>query len=201
VFPKQLQQFEASARTTARRQAGHADDLKLGMVDVKWSVEEYTATFGDDDRSLSARSTTRAVHAQRRRPNRSGPATATTSATSGSSREHRTDRRGRREADSRARAPAGDGAALHGVVQAGADNDRLGAREHHRFEAAGKPFVYLVPSAAIFALDDAADACCGGSTERRARARSSVAELSAAHAHEDLEDTISELARVRAIGS
>ena len=31
------------------------------------------------------------------------------------------------------------------------------AREHHRFEAAGKPFVYLVPSAAIFALDDAAD--------------------------------------------
>ena len=33
-----------------------------------------------------------------------------------------------------------------------------GAREHHRFEAAGKPFVYLVPSAAIFALDEAADA-------------------------------------------
>ena len=31
------------------------------------------------------------------------------------------------------------------------------AREHHRFEAAGKPFVYLVPSAAIFALDAAAD--------------------------------------------
>ncbi len=29
------------------------------------------------------------------------------------------------------------------------------AREHHRFEAAGKPFVYLVPSAAIFELDDA----------------------------------------------
>ena len=25
------------------------DDLNLGMVDVKWSVEEYTATFGDDD--------------------------------------------------------------------------------------------------------------------------------------------------------
>src|SRR4029077_6415814 len=33
-----------------------------------------------------------------------------------------------------------------------------GAREHHRFEAAGKPFVYLVPSAAIFELDEAADA-------------------------------------------
>ena len=31
------------------------------------------------------------------------------------------------------------------------------AREHHRFEAAGKPYVYLVPSAAIFALDTSAD--------------------------------------------
>ena len=31
------------------------------------------------------------------------------------------------------------------------------AREHHRFESAGKPFVYLVPSAAIFELDEAAD--------------------------------------------
>ena len=32
------------------------------------------------------------------------------------------------------------------------------AREHHRFQAAGKPFVYLVPSAAIFELDESADA-------------------------------------------
>ena len=32
------------------------------------------------------------------------------------------------------------------------------AREHHRFEAGGTPFVYLVPSAAIFALDAPADA-------------------------------------------
>ena len=29
--------------------AGTPDDLNLGIVDVKWSVEEYTATFGDDD--------------------------------------------------------------------------------------------------------------------------------------------------------
>ena len=34
----------------------------------------------------------------------------------------------------------------------------LAVREHHRFEAAGRPFVYLVPSAAIFALDETADA-------------------------------------------
>ena len=29
---------------------------------------------------------------------------------------------------------------------------QLFANEHHRFEAAGKPYVYLVPSAAVFAL-------------------------------------------------
>jgi uncharacterized protein len=40
------------------------------------------------------------------------------------------------------------------------------AREHHRFEAAGKPFVYLVPSAAIFALDDVGDAILSAVTER-----------------------------------
>ena len=34
---------------------------------------------------------------------------------------------------------------------------RLGVREHHRFEAAGKPYLYLVPSAAIVGLDPAAD--------------------------------------------
>ena len=40
------------------------------------------------------------------------------------------------------------------------------AREHHRFEAAGKPFVYLVPSAAVFALDDVGDAILSAVTER-----------------------------------
>ena len=77
---------------------------------------------------------------------------------------------------------------------------QLGAREHHRFEAAGKPFVYLVPSAAIFALDDAADDVLRQLTERPRTREDLVAELSARHALEDLEDTISELARVRAIG-
>jgi quinohemoprotein amine dehydrogenase len=50
VFPKQLQQFEAvGVHNGADGQAGTPDDLELGMVDVKWSIEEYTATFGDDD--------------------------------------------------------------------------------------------------------------------------------------------------------
>ncbi len=76
----------------------------------------------------------------------------------------------------------------------------LGAREHHRFEAAGKPFVYLVPSAAIFALDDAADAILRTLSERPRTREELVAELAERHDHAELDDTISELARVRAIG-
>jgi quinohemoprotein amine dehydrogenase len=40
VHPKQLQQFEAVAFNNG---------VNLGIVDVKWSLEEYAATFGDDD--------------------------------------------------------------------------------------------------------------------------------------------------------
>jgi quinohemoprotein amine dehydrogenase len=50
VFPKMLARFEAVAW-------GHGtdgkpdtkDDLNLGVVDAVWSIEEYTATFDDDD--------------------------------------------------------------------------------------------------------------------------------------------------------
>lgn len=50
TFPKQLQQFEAVALASGPDgKAGTPDDLLLGPVDVKWSLEEYTATFGDDD--------------------------------------------------------------------------------------------------------------------------------------------------------
>jgi quinohemoprotein amine dehydrogenase len=50
VFPKQLQQFEAvGVHNGPDGKPGTPDDLDLGMVDVKWLVEEYTATFGDDD--------------------------------------------------------------------------------------------------------------------------------------------------------
>jgi quinohemoprotein amine dehydrogenase len=50
VFPKQLQQFEAvGVHNGPDGKPGTPDDFILGMVDVKWSVEEYTATFGDDD--------------------------------------------------------------------------------------------------------------------------------------------------------
>jgi quinohemoprotein amine dehydrogenase len=50
VFPKQLQQFEAIAiHNGPDGKTGTADDLNLGIVDVKWSLEEYPATFNDDD--------------------------------------------------------------------------------------------------------------------------------------------------------
>jgi quinohemoprotein amine dehydrogenase len=50
VFPKQLQQFEAVGMNNGPDgKPDTADDLNLGFVNVKWSLEEYTATFGDDD--------------------------------------------------------------------------------------------------------------------------------------------------------
>jgi quinohemoprotein amine dehydrogenase len=50
VFPKQLQQFEAvGVNYGPDGKPDTADDLTLGLVPVKWSLEEYTATFGDDD--------------------------------------------------------------------------------------------------------------------------------------------------------
>jgi quinohemoprotein amine dehydrogenase len=50
VFPKQLQQFEAIGISSGPDgKLGTADDLELGLVPVKWSIEEFTATFGDDD--------------------------------------------------------------------------------------------------------------------------------------------------------
>jgi uncharacterized protein len=68
-----------------------------------------------------------------------------------------------------------------------------GAREHHRFEAAGKPFVYLVPSAAIFELDEAADAVLAALRERP-RTRDELA------AGTEVDAALAELARVQAIG-
>lgn len=53
VFPKQLQQFEAVAyHNGPDGKPNTKDDLSLGMVDVTWKLEEYTATFGDDDLSF-----------------------------------------------------------------------------------------------------------------------------------------------------
>ena len=50
TFPKQFQQFEAIGLNNGPDgKPDTADDLNLGPVDVKWSLEEYPATFNDDD--------------------------------------------------------------------------------------------------------------------------------------------------------
>jgi uncharacterized protein len=70
------------------------------------------------------------------------------------------------------------------------------AREHHRFEAAGQPFVYLVPSAAIFALDDMADAVLRAvSTKPHTRADL----VDRFGKGDSIEATLAELVRVRAV--
>jgi len=49
-FPKQFQQFEAIAfNNGADGKPDTKDDLELGPIDVVWSLEEFTATYNDDD--------------------------------------------------------------------------------------------------------------------------------------------------------
>ncbi len=50
-FPKQFQQFEAVAfHNGADGKPDTKDDLTLGPVEVTWSIEEYTATYDDNDK-------------------------------------------------------------------------------------------------------------------------------------------------------
>jgi len=80
-------------------------------------------------------------------------------------------------------------------------NVMLGPGESHRFVAAGRPYAYLVPSAAVFALDEAAEAVLDA-LEAQPRSRDDlVAGLSYRFAAPTLDETIAELARVRAIRS
>ncbi len=50
TFPKMLAQFEAWAfHNGADGRPDTPDDLNLGLVDAAWSMEEYAATYDDDD--------------------------------------------------------------------------------------------------------------------------------------------------------
>jgi uncharacterized protein len=77
----------------------------------------------------------------------------------------------------------------------------IGLREFHSFEAAGREFLYLVPSAAVFELDDTASAVLSRLRDRDATPQELVEDLSARFACTDVKDTVSELLRVRAIGA
>jgi quinohemoprotein amine dehydrogenase len=53
VHPKGFQQFEAVAYQRGADGKLHtADDVELGPVDVNWSVEEFYAVYGDDDKDF-----------------------------------------------------------------------------------------------------------------------------------------------------
>ncbi len=49
-FPKALAQYEAWGYSKGPDgRSDTADDIELGLVDVRWSMEEYAATYDDDD--------------------------------------------------------------------------------------------------------------------------------------------------------
>jgi quinohemoprotein amine dehydrogenase len=53
VFAKQYQQFEAIAYANGPdRKPDSKDDIELGLVNASWSLEEYTATYNDDDKDF-----------------------------------------------------------------------------------------------------------------------------------------------------
>jgi quinohemoprotein amine dehydrogenase len=52
-FPKQFQQFEASAYANGPDgKPNTKDDIELGLIDPAWTIEEYTATYDDDDKEF-----------------------------------------------------------------------------------------------------------------------------------------------------
>ncbi len=53
VHPKGYQQFEAIAYQRGADGKPHtADDVELGPIEVKWSVEEFYSSYGDDDKEF-----------------------------------------------------------------------------------------------------------------------------------------------------
>src|SRR6266852_8672097 len=76
----------------------------------------------------------------------------------------------------------------------------LALREFHSFQAGGKDFVYLVPSAAVFELDDVSSAVIHRLRERSMTRLDLARQLSALFPAEEVQETVSELMRARAIG-
>src|SRR5580658_2008436 len=77
---------------------------------------------------------------------------------------------------------------------------QLSLREFHSFQSAGRDFVYLVPSAAVFELDDSSAAVLNRLRERNMSREDLARQLSSLFPASEVEETISELLRVRAIG-
>jgi uncharacterized protein len=76
----------------------------------------------------------------------------------------------------------------------------LALREFHSFETAGQQFLYLVPSAAVFALDECSSALIEELRGRPRAAEQLVTDLAPRFGNDEVAGTIAELRRVRAIG-
>jgi uncharacterized protein len=76
----------------------------------------------------------------------------------------------------------------------------LSLREFHPFEAAGRRFLYLVPSAAVFALDDCSSAVLDSLVNGPRPVDDLTRELSGRFDAVAVGDTIAELQRIRALG-
>jgi uncharacterized protein len=76
----------------------------------------------------------------------------------------------------------------------------LGLREAHPFEAAGQRFLYLVPSAGVFALDACAGAVLDLLGDRPRPAQEVTDGLADRFERAEVADALSELIRVRAVG-
>ena len=75
----------------------------------------------------------------------------------------------------------------------------LGLREFHSFEAAGRRYLYLVPSAAVFALDDCSEAILQELSRGPQPIEAVARNLSERFDEAEVTDTIAELQRVRAL--
>ena len=76
----------------------------------------------------------------------------------------------------------------------------IAAREHHRVEAAGRPFVYLVPSGALFEIDATADAILTTLSSGPRPVAEVVAALGGQFGDTVVSETISELLQLQALG-
>jgi uncharacterized protein len=76
----------------------------------------------------------------------------------------------------------------------------ISLREAHSFEAAGQAFLYLVPSAGVFALDECASAVLTAIRDGAHDEPGVIAALAGRFTAQDVTETIAELRRVRALG-
>lgn len=76
----------------------------------------------------------------------------------------------------------------------------LAIREHHLFEAAGRRFAYLVPSAAVFALDDVSEAVLAALAARPASPEEIVRSLAHRFDPSEITEALDELVRVQLVG-